>query len=276
MKHNQWFVQSKADYKIFVQQWLPDDGEVKAVVCLLHGSGEHSGRYDHVVEVLIAAHIVVIAYDHYGHGQSEGKRGDMLSIAACLTDVADICEYASQQFLDKPLYLYGHSMGGNIALNAALRQSLPISGLILTSPWLRLAFSPSPFKVWLGKKLVNIVPTLQQSTGLKNEDLNRPGFRPVRTNNDPLLHTRVTVRAFVALEEAGAWALQHGDELKVPLLLLHGDADNITAYEASVELKKTVGANCRFITFHGGYHELHNDLEGEKMLREVVDWISLD
>jgi len=274
MLQQQWRMDSEHGYKLFVQQWLPEDNKVKAVVCLSHGSGEHSSRYHNVAAEMTKQGISLIAFDHYGHGRSDGKRGHLISLEAALADTAGIIKEANNQYPDLPVFLYGHSMGGNIALNCALRKQPDIKGLILTSPWLELAFQPPSYQVWLGKKLVKLLPAMQQSTGLKHEDLYREGNeKAISMINDSLSHTKITLKAFTQIEEGGQWALAHANQLKYPLILMHGDADRITSYKASRKLADQLEGRCRFITREGGYHELHNDIEGQKTIEQIMFWI---
>lgn len=275
MLHEEWRKSSRHGYELYVQQWMPEAKPIKAIVCLAHGSGEHSSRYLNVAKEMTGNGFSVIAFDHYGHGRSEGKRGHFLSLEAALTDTASIIEEAGSKFPGVPIFLYGHSMGGNIALNCALRLQPPIKGLIATSPWLELAFKPPGFKMWLGKKLVKLLPEMHQSTGLKAEDLYRPGNQNAITMvGDPLSHTKITLKAFIEIEEGGQWALQHASQLNVPFLLMHGNADRITSYAASNKLAGQLGERCHFITLEGGYHELHHDIEGQKTIEQIILWMN--
>ncbi len=275
MLHQEWKISGSMNYELYAQQWLPDSKDVHTVVCLSHGSGEHSTRFRNLARTFTDQGIAVLALDHHGHGKSDGKRGHIPSLDAAVQDVAGLCSYAQKRFPELPLFLYGHSMGGNIAVNCALRAKPDIKGLILTSPWLRLAFSPPSYQIWIGKKLAKLFPEMQQSTGLKHEDLYRPGNdQAVSMVNDPLSHTKISLRAFVDLEEGGQWAIEHAGQLQIPLLLIHGDADRITSYAASKELAQAAGEKCTFVTCEGGYHELHNDIDGEKTINQIIAWMS--
>lgn len=275
MLHKQWRQSSSFGYELYAQQWLPKEQAIKAIVCLSHGSGEHSSRYLNVAKAMTAEGIGIMTLDHHGHGRSDGKRGHFISLQSVLQDMFNLIEDARQQFPNVPIFLYGHSMGGNIALNCSLRLQPPIAGLILTSPWLELAFKPPKFQVWLGKKLVKLLPALTQSTGLDPKDLYRPGNKnAIPVVNDPLCHTSITLKAFLDLEASGQWAMQHANQLTVPFLLIHGNADRITSYDASLSLAKKLGEKCHFVTREGGYHELHHDLEGQKTIEQIISWMN--
>lgn len=117
--------------------------EVKGVIVLVHGFGEHSGRYmDGVIPMLLKESMAVVVYDNFGHGKSGGKRGHCPSYEALLALLGEILEKANSFFPNVPMFLYGHSMGGNLVLNYALRNKTNLNGVIATSPYLRLAFQP--------------------------------------------------------------------------------------------------------------------------------------
>lgn len=274
MRREEWKLTGTEGTDLFVREWKPDARDVRAVICLVHGMGEHGDRYQHVAAHCTEAGFALIALDQHGHGRSSGKRGHLLSMDAAASDAALIIEEAEKRNPGVPVFLYGHSMGGNVALNCALRLRPAIKGLILTSPWLRLAFSPHPLKEWIGRKLAVLLPELQQSTGLNPADLFRPGYaKAAAIVEDPLCHTKITLHSFNEIAAGGEWALAHADSLDVPLLLLHGTSDRITSLEASRLLAERLGARCEWRIWEGGLHELHNDVEAEQTINEIVDWL---
>lgn len=274
MNREEWQIIGTEGTELFVREWRPDGRASRAVVCLVHGMGEHGDRYVHVAEHFTEAGFTLIALDQHGHGRSSGKRGHMLSLSAAARDAALIIEEAGKRHHGLPVFLYGHSMGGNVALNCALRLKPDIHGLILTSPWLRLAFKPHPLQEWLGKRLASIWPELQQSTNLNPNDLFRPGYaKAALIVEDRLCHTKITVQTFKEVQAGGEWALAHAKSLQVPLLLLHGSADRVTSMEASRLLAEQLGGQCEWRRWEGGFHELHNDVEAEQTIHEIIVWL---
>ncbi|QNK56252.1 alpha/beta hydrolase [Paenibacillus sp. PAMC21692] len=278
VRRTEWRVLGTGVNDLFVREWLPAAGKPKAVICLAHGHGEHGERYAHVAKELAADGYAIIAYDHYGHGRSQGKRGHMLSMEAAIADLTLMLEQCAKRHVEIPIFLYGHSMGGNIALNCAIRTKPDLAGLVLTSPWLRLAFKPPAVKEWLGRRLATFWPALPMSTGLKEEDLFRQnGTEASRSRSmkgDPLSHTTITPRAFTEIQDAGEWAIKHGNELHVPLLLLHGTADRVTSYAASKELADGMREGCDWNSWQDGLHELHNDLQGGEAIACIKAWMN--
>ncbi|MBD2867913.1 alpha/beta hydrolase [Paenibacillus arenilitoris] len=274
MQREEWGIIGAKGTELFVREWNPDDLEASAVVCIVHGIGEHGDRYSHVASLLTKAGMAAIALDQHGHGRSSGKRGHIHSLDAAASDAALIVEQARTKHPDAPVFLYGHSMGGNVALNCALRLRPRIRGLILSSPWLRLAFKPNAAAEWLGKKLVRVLPGLQQSTGLNSADLFRPGYSvapPVA--GDLFCHTKITLRTYDEITSGGEWALAECGRLQVPTLLMHGTSDRITSIEASRQLSDSLGPLCERVEIEGGYHELHNDLGGEDTILKMIGWM---
>ncbi|MDQ6421187.1 alpha/beta hydrolase [Paenibacillus sp. LHD-117] len=275
---SEWKVLGSGVTQLFVREWLPIGDPPKAVVCLSHGHGEHSERYAHVAERMTMDGYAFLAFDHYGHGRSEGKRGHMLSMDAAITDLTLMLEQCAKRHPDLPIFLYGHSMGGNIALNCAIRTKPLIQGLILTSPWLRLAFKPPAAKEWFGRRLASLLPALPMSTGLKEEDLFRHGgieaSEKLSMRGDPLSHTTITPRAYIEIQDAGEWAIKHAAQLHVPLLLIHGTSDRITSFAASEELAGRLQSRCAWHPWKDGLHELHNDIRGKETIHTITAWMN--
>jgi alpha-beta hydrolase superfamily lysophospholipase len=274
MLRDEWQIKGAKGSTLYLREWKPEAQAIKAVVCLVHGMGEHGDRYKHVAASFTEEGITLLALDQQGHGRSTGIRGHLPSLGAATSDAYLMLEAALERHPGVPIFLYGHSMGGNVALNCALRLHPPIRGLILTSPGLRLAFKPNAAVEWIGRRLAAVVPTMQQSTGLKPAELFRSGYdQAAPIVDDPLCHTKITLHTYIEIGEGGEWALEHAGSLKDPVLLMHGTSDLVTSYEASKLLSERIGERCRFVQWEGGYHELHNDLEGEKAKKVIINWV---
>ena len=145
-----------------------------AVVCILHGHGEHIGRYHHVMEHLKAQNIASVGFDFRGHGRSEGKRGHMPSMDQVLSDVEESLKFVRLNYLDVPMILFGHSFGGCVVLNYVLKKPIiELAGFIVSSPWLALAFEPPKWKVKLGRIMASILPKLSLKSELNPDHLSK-------------------------------------------------------------------------------------------------------
>ncbi len=270
MKHQEFFFEYKK-YKLFGQYWMPND--CKAMILLVHGMGEHSSRYaQYVIPELLAKHIGVITYDNFGHGQSSGKRGHCPSYTS-LMEVMDIMLSKTKELSDNlPVFLYGHSMGGNLVINYLLRNKPNIEGAVLTSPFLRLAFQPPAWKMTMGRLLQKIAPSVTLPSGLEAESISRIPDEVEKYRNDPLIHDKISPNFSFPIIEAGTWAIDNAATLEKPVLLAHGTDDQLIDYTATQEFAEKASL-ANLVLFDKGYHELHNDLEKERLLTTITNWI---
>jgi alpha-beta hydrolase superfamily lysophospholipase len=256
----------------YVQGWEPD-AQPQAVVALVHGHGEHVGRYAHVGKALADAGYVLVGFDQRGHGKSGGARGHTPSYDALMDDIDTFLAMLSEKYSGKPLFIYGHSMGGNQVINYALRRHPRIAGAISTGPWLKLAFQPPPAKVALGKLMNNLVPSFTQPSGLVTAGLSHDAEVVRLYDNDPLNHDKISARLFVGMYDSGLWALEHASELSLPLLLMHGGADPMTSAEASRQFAGKAGKNITLRIWDGMYHEIHNEPEQAEVFKVMIEWL---
>jgi len=258
--------------KLFAQAWQPD-GECRAVVCLVHGLGEHTGRYGHVAAALARAGYALLGSDLRGHGHSEGQRGHSPTFDLLLDDVDHLLEEASHRFPDVPRFLYGHSLGGTLVLNQALRRRLQVAGVIATGPLLRAAFTPPAWKTTLGRLLYGVWPGLPLSNGLDIQRLSRDASVVRAYADDPLVHDRVSARLGIDMLDEGEWALAHASEFFLPLLLMHGGADAICSAEATRHFAAAVTGDCTLKIWDALLHEIHNEPEQQQVFDAIVEWL---
>lgn len=264
--------ENKDGTKFYVQGWEPDR-KPKAVVCLVHGLGEHTGRYAHVGEAFSKAGYVLAGYDERGHGKTSGPRGHIPSYEAMLDDVADFMALMEKRYPGLPKFLYGHSMGGNQVINFALRRKPVLAGVIATGPWLKLAFDPPAIKVTLGRLMNNIYPAFTQSSELETAALSRDPEIVRAYEKDALVHDKMSARLFVGMYESGQWAYDHAADFSLPLLLMHGTGDRLTSSQASREFAEHAGKNVTWRAWDGFYHEIHNEPEKAKVLKTMTTWM---
>ena len=257
--------------KLFGQYWKAK--ETKAVVVLVHGMGEHSTRYVHVARKLTDNNYSVVAFDHFGHGKTEGKRGHNPSFEAVLESVTKTIEKAKEFFPEKPVFLYGHSMGGNVVVNYSIRKKHDLRGTIATSPFLKLAFEPPKIKLAFGKIIQKIAPSITMGNELDANDISRVQNEVDKYINDPLVHDKISPNFSLTFIDTGKWAIENANKLNSPMYLLHGTDDKIIDYKGTQEFANN-SKNATLKLYEGGYHELHNDLCKEKMLEDVVNWLN--
>ena len=272
MKSFEWEWKSFDGLTMYSKGWAPEK-DPKAVICLIHGIGEHVGRYEHVGAALSAAGYALLGLDHRGHGHSRGPRGHTPSYDAILDDMAAFIKQAKERYPGKPCFLYGHSMGGNLAINYILRRKPDLNGAIATDPFLKLAFAPPAIKVALGRFMNNIAPGFTQASGLETKALARDPQVVERYINDPLVHDKISARLFVGLFDAGQYAFDHAPEFPLPMLLMHGTADRLTSAEATRQFGAAAPRSVTTELWEGWFHEIHNEPEKEKIFATMIAWL---
>lgn len=272
MTHQQWNWKSRDGCLLYAQAWQPE-GEARSAVCLVHGLGEHSGRYSHVADVLNRAGHALLAMDLRGHGRSTGRRGHAPSLEVMLDDIDLLLEEAARRFPGRPRFLYGHSMGGLLVLYYTLRRRPSIAGVIATGSALRSTLEGQAFKVVLVRLLSRLLPALTLASGLDPATISRDPAVVQAYRGDPLVHDRISFRLAGELLRASRWAMEHAAEFPLPLLLIHGGADRLTLPEGSREFSGRASRNCTLKIWEGLYHEVHNEPEQGEVLAYILSWM---
>ena len=272
MEHFEFGLKTEDGLQLFAQGWK-QGAEPRAVVCLVHGLGEHSGRYAHVARALAQAGYATLTFDLRGHGRSEGRRGHTPSYEALMDDIAHLLDEATRRFPNRPRFLYGHSLGGNLVLNYTLRLRPQLAGVIATGPLLLTAFKPPAWKITLGRIMYNLWPSLSLKNELDPKDISRNQDLIQTYTNDPLNHDLVSVRFGIDMLRAGEWALEHAAQFLLPLLLMHGGADSITSADASRRFAERLGGRCTFKLWEGLYHEIHNEPQKQEVFDFMTAWL---
>ena len=253
------------------QYWHSEN--TKAVIVLVHGMGEHATRYtDFIIPNFVKNEYAVVAFDHFGHGKTSGKRGHNPSFNAVLESVEKVIEKAENTFPNKPIFLYGHSMGGNAVLNYVLRKKHNLQGVIATSPFLKLAFQPPALKLAVGKLLQRIAPSITMGNELDANHISRDKNEVEKYINDPLIHDRISANFSLTFIATGAWAIKNAHTLKTPTFLAHGTSDKIIDYKGTEAFSENT-ALATLQLYKGGYHELHNDLCKETLFSDMLHWL---
>lgn len=278
MKNLEFSFPTPDGVQLFAQSWQPVSTatpvEPRALVCLVHGFGEHSGRYRHVAQMMTDAGFVVVGLDQRGHGRSQGKRGYTPAYAQSLADIGTFMAEAQRRFPDLPTYLYGHSMGGNMVLGYTLRhRPTSLRGVISTSPWLRLTTPPPQSQVTGAKLVSKLISTFTITNEFEPLVLTHDTAVDEAYNSDPHNHGRMSAKLFLGVTEGGEEIIRRAREFPLPLLLVHGTADPVTSYEASVEFAQTAPPSTTFKEWPNLYHETHNEPQQAEVIAFTVGWL---
>lgn len=257
---------------IYWQAWIPDDSI--AVVLLVHGYAEHSGRYAHVAARLNKAGYAAYAVDHQGHGRSEGVRGSVGSMAGVVADLDAVRDLAQAAHPGLPVFLLGHSMGGLIALDYLVTKGQDsVAGLVLSGP----AIDPGDgnrVQFALARFLSRLAPNAPLAD-LGNENVSRDPAVVARYRADPLNYLG-KIRARTGAE--GLAAVQRVSQalgtITLPLLVLHGGDDKLASPDGSRLVHDGVASSDKTLKIYDGlYHEIFNEPEKEVVLSDVVTWL---
>jgi len=268
---NEFSWKTKGNVNIYAYRWDVEDA--KAVICLVHGLGEHLHRYDHMVAYYNEYGYSVMSFDNIGHGKSGGKRGHLPSFQVYMDNVSILLETAEKAYPLLPRFLYGHSMGGNIVLNYALRNNPSIAGLVSSAAWITLEKSPPALLIAVANVLKYIAPSLQQPSDLDPTAISRDEAEVKKYMADPLVHGKISINFGAEMLPAAKWLETYEGPAKVPFLLMHGSADKLTSPEGSVLLAKNLTGDVTHKSWEGLYHEIHNEPEQKEVFDYTINWL---
>ena len=258
---------------IFAEGWEPTVLLPKAVVCLVHGLGEHVSRYAHVAEAFGKEGFILFGSDLRGHGRSGGPRGHISSIEDFMQDIDVLLEQARTRYPDLPLLLYGHSLGGIQVLHYGLTRKPNVKGVIATSSGLHTAIEEQSMKVLMAKVLGSLMPTVAIPSGLDAKTISHDEKVVQAYINDPLVHDKISLGFGKVMIGVTAWTLAHAGEFTLPLLLMHGKADALAFPSSSIEFAAPLKEKCTLVLWEDAYHELHNEPEKEEVFKTMTLWM---
>lgn len=260
------------DLTIFARAWTPDLPP-KAVIVLVHGLGEHIGRYEHVAQMFTDHQYAFVGADLIGHGKSGGQRGHVDSFDDFYNDIDKLIKETDDRFPGVPRILYGHSLGANLVLYYAIKRDPTIAGMIVSSPGLDITRVP-PLKYAIGKLMYTLYPRFSLTNSLDTTGLSHDQAVVKAYLNDPLVHPMISARAGLDLINLGKWLRENSISIKAPILLVHGDNDRLANISGTREFVKHFKGDLEYIEFPGGYHETHNDTHKNELFGKMLGFIS--
>jgi acylglycerol lipase len=260
--------------EIFWQSWAPEDRAPRGSVVIVHGAGEHSGRYRHVADRLVAEGFAVYALDHRGHGRSDGPRALIDRLDRAVSDIDGVVTMARGARPDLPVFMLAHSMGGTFGVQYALAHQDRLAGLILSGPLAALDGAPAPLRL-AGRVLSVIAPAIgliAVDSGLVSRDPQVvEAYRA-----DPLVHhAKLPARTLAELASAIDAFPARAPQITLPTLILYGTEDRLAPPRGSVMLGERIGSADKTITpYEGLYHEILNEPERQIVLDDVCAWLN--
>lgn len=246
---------------------------VEAVVVLVHGLGEHSGRYESLIGALEEARFATVAFDSRGHGQSAGPRGHVSDYRWILCDIAAALAEARARLPGAPTFLHGHSMGGAQALYFWSTMRPALAGVVASGPAFRPAFDPPGWKLAVGRALDRVWPSLALSNELDPNEISSDPAVVKAYLDDPLVHDRISVRLFNEWQRSVAHLFQRAQKLAGPILLMHGEEDRLASPQATREFSALAGPVVTLKLWEGMRHEIHHEPGKEDVFRFLIDWL---
>jgi alpha-beta hydrolase superfamily lysophospholipase len=250
------------------------DKDAKKLLILIHGLGEHSGRYGHVVEYFNSRGFNVFANDHRGFGRSDGKRGGIYSFDEYLVDVEQLRKLATEQTEPETTVICGHSMGGLIAALYIEKYADQVTAGILSAPFLDMSVKVPIYKSLPGKLLSKIVPLFSMPSGLDQDAICKDPKVVEDYANDPLVHDKVTARWFTEALKAHVDVRNAVGKLAMPILMIHGEADRLVDVEISRSFYPLVPSKKKkLVTYPGLFHEIFHEPERQQVFDDISAWL---
>ena len=275
MQHTEGKFDTGDRLELYYQAWLPDR-EPKAVFAVVHGYGEHSGRYLNPVNYFVPRGFALYAYDLRGHGKSPGPRGHINCFDEYLSDTDIFLKLVRQLNPSRMLFLLGHSLGGLIV--AAFAESYPtgeLSGLILSSAFLQMKMKVPGWKMTLARTLSNLRPTFTMTNDLGADLLSHDPSVAAAYTTDPLNHYVATARWGTEILAAQTRTLDRAGEVKTPTLVIYAGDDQIADPEGSAsffERLKVTGKTTH--RYDGYFHEVFNEVGQEIVFQDMETWLA--
>ena len=259
----------------YIRGWDPTSNRPKALLTLVHGLGEHTGRYLHVGKSMTDAGYALVGFDLRGHGKSGGARGHFPSLNAVMRDIRQFSKFLVQRYPDIPHFLYGHSLGGLLSLAYALQYPTGLNGVIVTGAALRSSLQEQKNKIAMVNLLGSFLPNITVPSGLDATMISRDADVVKKYINDPLVHDKASLGFGKAALKANDPGFSHAKEFTPPLLIMNGTDDKLNYPSGSEDFAKLAEPDhdVTLKLWDGLYHEIHNEPEKAAVFKLMTEWI---
>lgn len=275
MEHIEGNFKGVRNFNIYYQGWLPDE-DVKAVLLVIHGLGEHSGRYMNVVDHFVPLGYAVYGLDHIGHGKSEGMR-EFVDQFDDFTDTLTIFyRLVTEWQADKPIFILGHSMGGLITSYYLLDHQSDFKGAVISAPTVTVGDSVSQVTITMSKVLSRLAPKMGL-LALEVDDLSRDPEVVQAYINDPLVfHGKTTARLGAELLSAMLRVTAEASNITLPIIIVQGAEDSLVDPSGAQMLYDLASSKDKTLKIYDGlYHEVFNEPERDMVLKDVENWLEI-
>jgi alpha-beta hydrolase superfamily lysophospholipase len=274
VEHNEETFQGVGGLALYTQSWHPP-GDPRGILAIVHGFGEHSGRYPNVVDCLLPRGYAVYGFDLRGHGRSPGQRGHIEDWGEYRGDVRAFLQMTAKEEPGCPVFLMGHSMGSLIVLDYVIRHPEGLAGTVLCSVPIEPVGVAKAHLVAIARLLSRLWPRFSLAVGLDTSALSRDPAVVRAYEEDPLVHGQGSARWGAESLDIVEWLKAHAAELTIPVLVIHGEADRLDSLDGVRALFQQAGsADKELRVYPGSYHEVHNDLDCGQMVSDLEGWLA--
>ncbi len=267
----QW--KSRDGLTLHARKW-PARDDAKLRLIIVHGIGEHSGRYRYLISYLNDHNVEVLAFDNRGHGLSEGARGHIDCWDDYRQDLKDFVERSKEQRPHLPLFVLGHSFGSLIVLDYILRYPEGLAGAVISASALQPINVATTLQIWVARMMAIVAPRFILKLNIDPNLLSRIKEMCDAYRNDPLVFDQATARWGVESLKVINRIESHAGDLAIPVLFIHGGEDGLNAVKGTEDFfHKVVFPDKQLIIYPGRFHEPHNDLGQEQVADDLVCWL---
>jgi len=257
---------------IFLRSWPSNNDPIYNII-IIHGLGEHSGRYKEFASFFIKKNIGVFSFDLIGHGKSDGLKGHISNIKDFTDSIEEVLIQVRKRFINTPIIIFGHSLGGCLALNYLIeRKSKEISLAIISSAWIETEIQIPKYLLIIQRVIHTLFPKVRLSNRLDTKDLSKDIKIIDKYKNDPLVHDRISLNLLSEINKTIEKIKNKDYNIEIPVLIIHGKKDKIISYKGSELINKKI-KDSKLKLYDNVYHEPHNDNEKKEILEYYYDFI---
>jgi len=274
MKFSEKYIILKNKNKIFIRSWLPEQ-KAKKCILIVHGLGEHSGRYEDFGLRLTKKKIGIYSFDLPGHGNSDGRKGHIQKFSEFIDATEQVLIHIRRNNLECQIVLFGHSLGGLIALNFLIdRESREIESAIISSPWIKLAIEVPKYLLNIQRVFKNLFPSLSLNNRINPLDLSKDQKIINEYINDKNVHDRISIKLYSEVVDSIQLVKEKSEKIKIRTLIYHGKNDRLISYHGSEEINKKIN-NSELNILNNVYHEPHNDIEKDLVFDKIYKFLEI-